>query len=101
MSVEDQINERLHQQFAPSYLQVENESHRHHVPAGSESHFKVVIVSEQFIAQKLLARHRQVNESLAELLAGPIHALAIHTYTASEWQARQSAPESPNCRGSD
>ena len=34
--------------------EVINESSGHNVPAGSESHFKVVVVSEAFAAQKLL-----------------------------------------------
>ncbi len=69
-------------------LEVINESHMHRVEPGSESHFKVVIVSEQFAGQRLLARHRQVNAVLADELAGAIHALALHTYTTSEWQEK-------------
>jgi len=33
-------------------------------------------------------------------LAGPVHALALHTYTLSEWQQRHGeAPLSPPCLG--
>jgi len=47
-----------------------------------------------------VARHQQVYAALAAQLAGPVHALALHTYTAAEWQARQeAAPESPDCLG--
>ena len=70
------------------------------MPAGSESHFRVVVVSEQFNDKALLARHRTVNKVLAEELAGAIHALALHTYTASEWSARgEQANASPDCHG--
>lgn len=82
----------------PSYLDVVNESHMHGGPA-TESHFKVTIVSELFEGERLLARHRRVNEVLAEELAKHIHALAIHTYTPEEWGSRSSAPTSPACRG--
>ena len=34
------------QAFAPLHLEVTNESHMHSVPAGSETHFKVIVVSE-------------------------------------------------------
>ena len=72
----------------PSHLEVINESYMHRVAPGSESHFKVVVVSQAFEGQRLLGRHRQVNGVLADELAGAIHALALHTYTESEWQAR-------------
>ncbi len=100
MSVAQLLENKLREQFAISYLQVINESHRHHVPRGSESHFKVTLVSEAFANQKLIARHRLVNECLKELLEGPIHALALHTYTSEEWQKRQEqTPQTPNCVG--
>lgn len=65
--------------------------------AGIESHFKVIVVSQAFEGQRLLGRHRQVNGVLAEELAGAIHALALHTYTEAEWQAREQAPKTPGC----
>ncbi len=47
-----------------------------------------------------MARHQLVYAELAELLAGPVHALAMHLYTPGEWQAREdAAPESPQCLG--
>jgi len=104
MSVERSIRSALTDALAPEHLDVVNESHAHRVPPGSESHFKVTIVSPQFQGERLLARHRRVNALLAELLAGPIHALALHTYTPEEWRARvaakgESAPQSPPCAG--
>ena len=35
----------------------------------------------------------------AEWLAGPVHALALHTYTPEEWKETLAAPDSPDCRG--
>lgn len=82
------------------HLEVINESHQHNVPPGSESHFKVVVVSDQFAGQTLIQRHRQVNQLLKAELAGQIHALALHTYTLAEWQAKNgNAPLSPPCLG--
>lgn len=82
------------------HLEVINESDRHNVPPGSESHFKVVLVSEAFDAVGLLDRHRLVNGLLTEELGGGVHALAIHAYTPDEWQARTGgAPMSPPCLG--
>ncbi|WP_371378305.1 BolA family protein [Thalassotalea aquiviva] len=103
MSVEQQIIDKLNHSLSPVHLQVQNESYMHNVPKGSESHFKVVVVSEQFDGLRLLARHRLVNQALAAELAGPVHALAIHTYTPEQWQSMQDTmvPNSPNCMGKD
>ena len=99
MSVAQRIEQKL-QQLSPQFLEVINESHRHNVPLGSETHFKLVLVCASFDGQRLLQRHRAVNTILAEELAGPVHALALHTYTPAEWQAGVGAvPLSPKCRG--
>ncbi|WP_205626069.1 transcriptional regulator BolA [Photobacterium aquae] len=98
--VQQRIKEKLEQAFSPLQLEVVNESYMHNVPAGSESHFKVVVVSAQFEGMRLIARHRAVNAVLANELANDIHALAMHTYTESEWQNLfDGAPDSPACRG--
>ena len=100
MSVQQEIEQRLREGFEPSFLEVVNESHQHSVPPNSETHFKVVIVSEQFENRRKVARHQQVYAALTSQLEGPVHALALHTYTPGEWQERQgSAPESPDCLG--
>ncbi|MGF1725035.1 transcriptional regulator BolA [Photobacterium nomapromontoriensis] len=98
--IKERIIDKLHHAFLPLHLEVENESYMHNVPAGSESHFKVVIVCEQFDGMRLLARHRAVNAVLADELANNIHALAMHTYTDSEWQnVLGASPASPACYG--
>jgi BolA protein len=100
MSTQAQIESKLETALAPTFLEVVNESHRHNVPPGSESHFKVTVVSAQFNDRQLVARHRMVNKTLADELAGTIHALALHTLTPDEWFDRAGAtPDSPECRG--
>ena len=49
----------------------------HNVPKGSETHFKVVVISESFRGLRPLQRHKLVNGALKEELEGPIHALSI------------------------
>ncbi len=99
MSLQSVIEQKLTNQINPSHLQVINESGNHNVPPGSESHFKVVIVSDAFDGKPLLARHRLINKVLADELQNKIHALALHTYTEGEWQETQQAPVSPLCHG--
>ena len=100
MTVRETIEAKLTDTFEPAHLEVVNESGNHNVPPGSESHFKVVIVATGFEGKRLLERHRMVNATLADELAGPVHALALHTYTEADWTARFGAhPMSPPCRG--
>ena len=99
MTIQASIESKLAQAFDAEFLQVENESHMHNVAPGSESHFKVTIVSDSFADQLLIKRHRRVNQTLADELQR-IHALAIHTYSPEEWQQRQGkVMDSPHCRG--
>lgn len=99
MEVQHRIELALCGALAPQVLQVENESASHNVPPGSETHFKVTLVSDRFSGVTRIQRHRQVNQLLAELLAGPVHALALHLYTPEEWRERGAAPVSPPCLG--
>ena len=90
---------KLTQGLQPTHLDVINESHNHNVPTGSESHFKVVVVSAQFEGKNLVARHRQVYAIVAQELAEHVHALALHTLTPAEWEKKNAAPNSPPCKG--
>lgn len=99
MSVQVQISGSLEQALAPLQLEVINESHQHSGP-GSETHFKVIAVSECFAGQNRVARHRHVNAILASLIGNPIHALSLQLFTPQEWEARSGvALNSPACRG--
>ena len=100
MTLLKHIEKKLEAGLDPVFLEVVNESGQHNVPAGSESHFKVTVASPHFDGQRLLARHRMVNELLQEELAGPVHALALHTLTPGEWFERAGeVPNSPPCMG--
>jgi BolA protein len=99
MSIQTTIEQKLASEFDARYLQVENESHMHNVAPGSESHFKVTIVSDSFREQMLIKRHRMVNKVLQQEMQ-QIHALALHTLTPEEWQERAGGvTDSPKCRG--
>jgi len=100
ISVAQTINDILVDALAPVHLEVLNESNNHNVPANSETHFKLVVVSEAFAQESLVQRHRRINKLLSEQLAGPVHALSMHTHTEKEWLDKGGlVPESPPCRG--
>jgi len=99
MTVKAQIEKKLQAALSPVICTVENESDNHNVQPGSESHFKVTLVTDGFDGKMLVARHKIIYKILADELSGGVHALALHAYTPEEWDKRQSAPESPRCLG--
>ncbi|EED34570.1 BolA family protein [Luminiphilus syltensis NOR5-1B] len=99
MQIQEQIERSLSEGLSVSRLDIVNESFMHNVPEGSESHFKVTVVSKDFEGVRKVKRHQQIYALLGDLMAGPIHALALHTYTADEWSALVSVPVSPDCLG--
>ncbi len=100
MTVQENITAKISAELAPLHLEVINESHMHSVPPGSESHFKLVVVSDAFEGKPLVRRHQAVNAVLAKELKGDIHALSMETLTGAEWQARGGQiMASPPCRG--
>jgi BolA protein len=80
----------------PQHLQVLDESHMH--SRGLQTHFKAVLVSDQFAGLSSVKRHQKVYATLGDLM-GEFHALALHTYTPEEWAKTAAAPESPTCAG--
>jgi len=99
MTIKSIIEQKLEQTFDPEFLEVVNESFMHNVPEGSESHFKVTVVSTAFLEKRLIARHRLINQTLADELKS-IHALAIHTLTPDEYFAKAGkVADSPECLG--
>lgn len=99
MKVTQTITDKLSETFSPYHMEVINESNRHHVPPNSETHFKLVIVSDKFNDLRLIARHRMVNDLFADELQNGVHALTMHTYTKNEWDKLIVVPESPKCKG--
>jgi stress-induced morphogen len=93
------IESKLTTAFAPPVLLIQNESHMHSVPPGSESHFRVTVVSEKFEGMPILARHRAVNTALALELKSGIHALSITARTPQQWAIDSAVGKSPPCLG--
>jgi len=96
MTIEDTIKAKV-AVLNPQHVELLNESHTHAGPA-TDSHFKLVLVSDAFSGQRVVTRHQSVYKLLAEELAGPVHALALHLYTPEEW-LDASVPASPDCQG--
>ena len=100
MTIQANIERKINQALTPEYLEVLNESHMHNVPPGSESHFKVTVVTSEFENKVLVARHRMLNQLLKEELEGEVHALSLNTLTPAEWLEKNGEiRKSPPCLG--
>jgi BolA protein len=99
--IQSRIETRIAQGIAPLHLAVVNESGMHSVPPGSETHFRVLVVSPSFEGTSRIARHRKIHALLAAELQAGVHALAIDAWTPAEWERAGAPSVSPACRGGD
>jgi len=100
MSKQQELEQRLCQEFEPHFIAVENESYMHSSGRGADSHFKIVLVSDAFEGISKVARHQKIYQLFSQDLKNGIHALALHLYTKQEWdKLGRQFPKSPNCAG--
>ena len=99
MTRAERIQTLLSEQLQTVFVSIDNESHKHHVPMDSETHFKLVIVALDFQALSKIARHRLIHKLLNDELSTGLHALSLHLYTPTEWDSQQTqVPQTPSCR---
>ena len=92
MQVQDAIRRKLTAAFAPTALEVADESARHAGHAGAtradgsqgETHFHVRIVAAAFDGMTRVERQRRVYAALADELKGPVHALSLAALSPAE-----------------
>ncbi len=90
MEVERAIREKL-AVLGSEFLDLVNESRRHHRPEGAETHFKLLLVSSQFDGMSRLQRQQRVYELLKAEMSGPVHALTMKLFSPKEWAALPEA----------
>lgn len=76
----ERMREKLTTAFAPTTLDIIDESHKHAGHAGAQTglgHFKLKIASTQFADANLLENHRRIYDALGEMMQTDIHALSI------------------------
>ena len=100
MNRQQKIESMVNAELDVAFIELVNESHNHSVPENSETHFKLILVSDDFKGKSKVARHQKVYGAVGTLMQEGLHALALHTYTSEEWeQTQQKTPASPNCMG--
>lgn len=83
-TLQTEIETLLSAAFAPTHLEVLNDSAKHRGHAGDdgsgESHFTVAIESAAFAGKSRLERQRMVNAALGDIPGNRVHALAIRAF---------------------
>ena len=86
--IAQEIRQLLTAAFAPTRLEVINDSASHHDHAGhdgsGESHFTVDIESPAFSGVSRVERQRMVNRALGDIPGQRVHALAIKVKAPGE-----------------
>jgi stress-induced morphogen len=57
---------------------------------GTKDHYRAVVVSKAFGGMTRVEQHQAVYRALGELMAGPVHALALETHTPESWQKKRT-----------
>jgi BolA protein len=94
--IESQIINTLSTSMNLSSLKIINESFMHNVPKGSESHFKIVVVTNDFDNLSIIKRHKLIYKTLDNLM-NKIHALSIHAFNEEEFKLNPIILDSPEC----
>ena len=94
--IESQIINTLSTSMNLSSLKIINESSMHNVPKGSESHFKIVVVTNDFNNLSIIKRHKLIYKTLDNLM-NKIHALSIHAFNEEEFKLNPIILDSPEC----
>ena len=81
-----QLRSALEQAFAPTTLEILDDSAAHAGHEGSRAggHYRVTVVAEAFRGRSRLERHRLVYAAVAPLFQGAVHALNIVARTPGE-----------------
>ena len=96
MSLHEDIITALNNNLNVEQMFLENESAMHNVPINSETHFKLVIVSNDFHKMTKVKRHQLIYQILVEIMK-KIHALSIQAFTLEEFDSNPIVLTSPDC----
>jgi BolA protein len=99
MSLKESILGLLKAKLSPQHIEVVDESamHSRRTPDRPETHFKIIIVSNEFEGLSRVQRQQRVYEPLKDLFAEGLHAVTQNTFTPAEWAKQPELIDSPSC----
>jgi stress-induced morphogen len=77
------VEQRIREGVPASHVELEDLT-------GTKDHYKALVVSAAFEGKSRVEQHQAVYRALGELMAGPVHALALTTMTPAAHAARVS-----------
>ncbi len=91
----DLIEKRLIENFEPINLEIINDSNSHSVKEGSETHFRIYIVSEKFKNKTKVQAHQEIyklfTDQMGDKHLNKLHAISIFSYTPEEYEKNKSS----------
>lgn len=57
---------------------------------GTRDHYQATVVSESFRNLGRIEQHQMIYRALGDLMAGPVHALALSLFTPDAWEKKKS-----------
>lgn len=96
-SRKERMEKTLIEKFNPTKLEIINDSNNHSVKEGSETHFRVYIVSESFKNKTKVQTHQEIyklfTSEMGDKHLNKLHSLSIFSYTPEEYEKNQSSLE--------
>ena len=87
--MEDKIKEAIEAALSPHEMQLMNQSAKHAGHAGDDgsgqTHFELIVVSDQFLNRNRVQRQRMVNAAVCGLFSEGLHAFSMKLYTLEEY----------------
>jgi stress-induced morphogen len=87
-SRKNRIQEILQEKYSPLKLEIINDSEKHSVAPGSETHFRIFVVSEKFIGKTKVQTHQEIYKlflnEMGDKHKNMLHSLSIVTKTPDQ-----------------
>jgi len=97
--IKNKILNKLENKFCKNKIMIYDEIKKHNLHNRKFSHFKIIIISDQFTNKNLITRHKYIYTLLLNIINKcNIHGISIHTYTKNEFiNIKNNDIVSPNC----
>ncbi|QIQ42037.1 MAG: BolA family transcriptional regulator [Buchnera aphidicola (Microlophium carnosum)] len=85
----EKIKKYLISKMNINFIEIYDDSSFHNYSETGLTHLRIIIISNDFIKQKLIIRHRMIFSILSEIIKKKIYSLTLNTYTLNEWSNKK------------
>ncbi|AHG59924.1 BolA family protein [Buchnera aphidicola] len=83
------IKKHLTDRINVHFIIINDNSLLHNYSKKGLTHLTITIISNDFIKQKLITRHRMIFSILSEIIKEKIYSMTLNTYTPIEWEYKK------------